>query len=173
MLRKCHKRCAAQFGAASVGQLTPSEASPKLCFTHTNTHVRITIYVCVCAYNVSSIVLLTVQKGNKVLKIVEITAGYSNFHIKKVLGEWLWQLLLWHMYSYIYSIGDWEELGCASHMACKCGKLRHNKPQLKCEMQAEMAKEKNARKKIVSKALGKALCIGAAWQLAVIWPGSG
>jgi len=36
-------------------------------------------------HKVSSAVLLTVQKGNKVLKIVEITAGYSNFHIKNVL----------------------------------------------------------------------------------------
>lgn len=54
---------------------------------------------------------------------MEITAGYSNFHIKKVS---------------VCVPGEVETrvsvcvLGF--HVACKCGKLRHNKPQLKFEM---------------------------------------
>lgn len=76
-------------------------------------------------------------------------------------------------YVVVYLLGGRQGVRAVSgslvslHMACKCGKLRHNKPQLKCEMQAGMAKEKNERKKIASKALGKHFVSGlpSSWQL--------
>jgi len=77
-------------------------------------------------HKVSSVVLLTVQKGNKVLKIVEITAGYSKVHEKKRC----WRV--WHESSSLSCCGKYVcryihmyVLGLGLHMACKCGKLRH------------------------------------------------